>query len=67
MVAAHVEKINQHMLCVTGVYLRVINTIFVILHLNVSHVSVCSSCLDTLHGACLLHSPSSVVIYSKPS
>ena len=32
------------MLCVTCVYLRdITNTIFVILHLNVSHLSVCSS------------------------
>ena len=33
------------MLCVSGVYLRdITNTIFVILHLNVSHLSLCSSC-----------------------
>ena len=33
------------MLCVTGVYLRdITNTIFVILHFNVSQLSVCSHC-----------------------
>ena len=44
MVATHVKKIKHSMLCVTGVYLREItNTNFVILHLNASGLSVCSS------------------------
>ena len=39
------------MLCVTGVYLRdVTNTILVILHLNVSHLSVYSFCFFVLLG-----------------
>ena len=45
MVATHIKKIKYSMLCVTGVYRRnVTNTILVILHLNVSHLSFCSSC-----------------------
>ena len=44
MVAMHIKKIKQRMLCVTGVYLKDdTNIILVILHLNVSHLSVCSS------------------------
>ena len=35
------------MLCMTGVYLGdlLVNVIFKILHLNVSHLSICCSCL----------------------
>ena len=43
MVTTHIKKIKHSMLCVTGVYLRDLdNMIFVILHLNVSHLSVFS-------------------------
>ena len=46
MVATHIKKFKHSMLCVTGVYLRdITNIIFAILLLNVSHLSVCSSCL----------------------
>ena len=41
------RKIEHSMLCVTGVYLRDItnsNMVFVAMHLNVSHLSVCFSC-----------------------
>ena len=51
MVATHIKKIKQCTLYVTGVYLRgITNMIFVILHLklNVSHLSICSSCLNSL-------------------
>ena len=41
----HIKKFKYRMLCATGVYLRdVTNMIFVILHLIVSHLSVCSFC-----------------------
>ena len=50
MVAIHTEK----MLCVTGVYLGdIAYMIFVILHLNVSGLSVCSSCLSVCLFVCL--------------
>ena len=46
MVATHIETIKHSKLCVTGVYLRdITNTIFVILHLKVSRLSICSSCV----------------------
>ena len=58
MVATHIKKIKHSMLCVTGMHVRdmfmlcvtgmsirdITNTIFVILHLNLSHLSICSSC-----------------------
>ena len=45
MVATHIKKINHSMLCVTGVYWRgITNTYSLILHLNVSHLSICSYC-----------------------
>ena len=45
MVATHVKKIQHSVLCVTGVYLRdIMNIIFVISHLDASHLSICSSC-----------------------
>ena len=45
MVATHMKNIKHSMFSVTGVYLRdTSNTIFVIFHLNVSHLSVCCSC-----------------------
>ena len=58
MVATHIKKINHSILCVTGVYLRdIIYTIFIFLHLNVSRLSVCSSCLFVcLFVFCLLFS-----------
>ena len=41
----HMKKIKHSILCVTAVYLRDIsNMVFVILHLNLSHLSICSSC-----------------------
>ena len=49
MVATHIKKTKHSMLCVTGVYLRdITNTNFVILHLNVSHLSDCFSCFFSL-------------------
>ena len=45
MVATPIKKIKHSMLCVTGLYLKdITNTLFVILHLNVSHLSDCISC-----------------------
>ena len=45
MVTTHIKMIKHSMPCVTGVYLRdVINMIFVILHLNVCRLSICSPC-----------------------
>ena len=44
MVATHIKKIKHNMLCLTGVYLRDNQHDFVILHLNVSRLSVCFSC-----------------------
>ena len=44
MVIKHVIKIKHRMLCLTGVYFREItDTIFVILHLYMSCLNVCSS------------------------
>ena len=44
MVATHINKIKHSMLHVTGVYLRdKTNMIFVILHLNLSCLSICCS------------------------
>ena len=41
MVATHIKKFKHSMLCVTGVYLRdITNMIVVILHLRVSDLSV---------------------------
>ena len=45
MVATNIKKIEHSLLCATGVYSSGITDMnFVILHLNVSHLSVCSSC-----------------------
>ena len=53
MVATHINKIKHSMLCVTGVYLRdIMNIIFVILHLNVSHLSACVCSDGPLEGYC---------------
>ena len=39
MFATYVIKIEQSMLCMTGVYFKdITNIIFIILHLNVSHL-----------------------------
>ena len=44
MALTYLKKIRHSILCVTGVYLRDITNIIVsILHLNVSHLSVCFS------------------------
>ena len=44
MLASHIKRIKHHRLCVTGVYLRdITNIIIVLLHLNNSRLSVCSS------------------------
>ena len=41
MIGTHIKQIEQRMLCVTIVYLRdITNTSFVILHLNVSQLSI---------------------------
>ena len=40
----HIEKIKQNILGVTGVYLRdVTNSFAPVLHLNASHLNICSS------------------------
>ena len=53
MVAIHIKKIKHSMLCVTGVYLKdIANTSFVILHLNVNCVSVCTSKVFLFTGGC---------------
>ena len=45
MVLTYIEKIGHSMCYVTGVYLRDITQVFFqMLHLNVSHLSICSSC-----------------------
>ena len=63
MVATHIKKIKHSTLCVTGVYLRdLTNIIFVILHLNVSHLSVCSSCLFRIDGKDSLHATAVFVV-----
>ena len=47
LVPAHIKKIKHSMLHVTVVFLRdITNTISVILHLNVNHLSICSSCVS---------------------
>ena len=52
MVSTHIEKIKHSMLSVTGMYLgNITNMIFVILHLNMSHLSVSCSC-----SSCHFHS-----------
>ena len=52
MVSTHIEKIKHSMLSVTGMYLgNITNMIFVILHLNMSHLSICCSC-----SSCHFHS-----------
>ena len=44
MVATHIKKIKDSMLCVTDVYLRDTTNLFSpVLHLNVSHLSILSS------------------------
>ena len=44
MVATHIKNVKHSMLCVTGVYFRdITNIIIVLLHLNNSRLSVCSS------------------------
>ena len=56
LVATHIKKIKLSVLCVTGVYLRhITNVIFVILHLNVRHQSVCFSCFIIVFR--MLHYP----------
>ena len=48
-VATHIKEIKHSMLGVTGVYLIIMTDMsFVILHLNVIHLSVCSSCFVVL-------------------
>ena len=50
MVAVHIKKIKHSMLCVAGMCLRdTANTIFVILHLYVSRLSICSPCLGMIY------------------
>ena len=50
MVATYAKKIKHSMPCVTGVYLRdITNMIFIILHLNMSCLSVCF-CSLSLNG-----------------
>ena len=45
MVATHFTKTKHSALSVTGVYLRgMTNTVSPLLHLNVSHLSICFSC-----------------------
>ena len=45
MVATHIKKIKHSLHCVITVYIGdITNTIFVILHSDVSCLSVCSSC-----------------------
>ena len=45
--ATHIQQLKHSMLYVTGRYLRdITDMIFVILHLDASHLSVCFSCLD---------------------
>ena len=45
MVATHIKKIKHNMLCMTGVYFRdITSSVFVIVHLNVDRLSICSSC-----------------------
>ena len=43
MLATNIKKINQSILCVTGVYLTNITLFFSILNLNVSRLNICSS------------------------
>ena len=53
MVAKYVKQTEHSMLCVTGVYLRDLdNMIFVILHLNVSHLSVFSVVFFLIANIC---------------
>ena len=44
MVVTYIKKIKYCMFCVTGVYITDKLTVFVILHPNVSHLSICFSC-----------------------
>ena len=47
MAATHTKKIKHSMLCVAGVYLiDIVDKMFVILHVNVSRLSICCSCWD---------------------
>ena len=47
MIATLIKKIRHSVLCLTGVYFRnITNTIFVIFHLNVNCLRVCSTCLE---------------------
>ena len=56
MVAMRIKKIKQNMLCVTGVYLRDITSVlFVILHLNVGHPSICSSLFSFFKSDSMVH------------
>ena len=53
MVATYIKQIKHSTFCMTGVYLRdITNTIWVILHLNVSHLSICSSCYFSSKKTC---------------
>ena len=52
MVLTYIKKIRYCMLCVTGVYL-ITSTVFpLVLHLNVSRLSVYSSCLKKITALC---------------
>ena len=47
MAATHTKKVKHSMLCVAGVYLiDIVDKMFVILHVNVSRLSICCSCWD---------------------
>ena len=53
-VATHIKMVMHSMLCVTGVYLKgITNTIFVLLHFNVSSLSVCFSFFAMFYFMCV--------------
>ena len=57
MVFTCIRKDKHTMVCVTGVYLSdITDIIFSILHLNVSPLSICSSCCTEVCGFELLKS-----------
>ena len=52
----HIREIKHIMLCVAGMYLTlrdITNTFSPVLHLNVSHLSICSSSILHLSMSCL--------------
>ena len=69
MVATHIKKIKHSVFCMRRVYFRdLTNTFSPVLHLNESHLSICSWCCTRCEtaqssGCCVLGVRKKLIIY----